>query len=58
MTKAQATTIMQITINSAIETLAGVHGVSVNVIGQAIARGDKKIMGQMADLIERMEQSL
>ena len=58
MTKTQATALLQITINTAIQTLADVHGVSINTIGQAIARGDKKIMGQMADLIERMEQSL
>lgn len=58
MTKQQVSTILQITIEAAIETLARVHGVSIQTIGRAISGGDKKIIGQMGDLIERMEQSL
>lgn len=58
MTKTQAATLLQITIETAIETLARVHGVSVQTIGRAISNGNQQIIGQMGDLIERMEQSL
>lgn len=58
MTKTQATRIIEITINTAIETLARVHGVSIQTIGNAISNGNQQIMGEMAQLIERMEQSL
>lgn len=58
MTKTQVTANMQAAVNVAIATLARVHGVSLQTIGQAIERGDERIMGQMAELFERMEQSL
>ena len=58
MSKQQVSTILQITIETAIETLARVHGVSVQTIGRAISNGNQQIIGEMGDLIERMEQSL
>jgi hypothetical protein len=58
MNKQQVSQVLTITINTAIETLANVHSVSVQAIGSAISSGNKQILGEMAALFERMEQGL